>query len=156
LISKKLAARRKMDVFSTDDIIIAREKRPITKIFEASGEAYFRKIEKEVVRDVSQKKDVIIDCGGGVVLDPENIAVLKTNGIVFYLSATPKEIHARLHHETHRPLLKVDNPEARIEDLLAKREAFYAQADYTIDTNKKSPGQICEEINDIVDQERNS
>ena len=150
LISKKLAKLLKLPVVSTDDLIVEREKRSINKIFEESKEPYFRQVEKTVVKEVAQKDNCIIDCGGGVVLDSDNITVLKENGIVFYLSATPDEIFQRIAHQKHRPLLKTENPRGKIEELLEKREAFYAQADYTIDTNRKDPDAVCDEIAALI------
>ncbi len=146
LIAKKLAALLKREVIATDECIINREGRPINEIFRVSGEPYFRKVEKEVVAEVSRRTGVVIDCGGGAVLDPENIARLKENGTLFHLSATPDEIFRRVKTQKHRPLLNTENPRKKIEEMLAQRADFYAQADFMIDTNGKSPKQICEEI----------
>lgn len=146
LISEKLAAQLRRRVISTDELIVAREGRPVTEIFRNPGEAYFRKVEKDIVAEAARAENVIIDCGGGVVLDPENIAALKEKGTLFYLCATPHELYQRVKDQTHRPLLRVKDPLKRIEELMERREAFYAQADYTIDTNSKSPENICAEI----------
>ncbi len=87
LTSNKLAGALGREVYSTDQLIEKREGRGITEIFRDSGESYFRKVEKEVVKDASKENGIILDCGGGVVLDPENITHLKKNGLIFYLSA---------------------------------------------------------------------
>lgn len=137
-------------VRSTDVLIEEREKRTISEIFRDSGETYFRKIEKEVVADISKEENVIIDCGGGVVLDPENLAALKSRGMVFYLSATTDEIFHRVKNERQRPLLQTEDPLKQIEDLLAKRKSFYEQADHIIDTNERSPNDICQEILELM------
>lgn len=145
-IAQMLAVKLGKTVFSTDGMIVAQEARPITDIFRDSGEPYFRRVEKEVVASVAQKTDAIVDCGGGVVLDPENISHLKKNGSVFYLAATPEVIYSRIKDQTHRPLLHTPDPLNRIRELMDKRRAFYEQADYTIDTNDDNWPRICDEI----------
>ena len=153
LVSRHLSDRLKREVVATDDVIVEREGRPITDIFAQSGEPYFRAAEKQVVREVAARAGIVVDCGGGVVLDPENLALLKQNGIVFYLSATHEKIYQRIKDQTHRPLLNVPNPLARLEELLAKRQAFYEQADYMIDTNDNDWERVCEEIEMIMKEQ---
>jgi len=150
LIAKHLAIRLKRAVFSTDSQIVEREQRSIADIFRDSGESYFRQVEKVVVQEAAQQHDAVIDCGGGIVLDPENIRALKKTGVLFYLSATPREIYQRIKDQTHRPLLHVPDPLRRIEDLLKERACFYAQADHVIATEGQSPQKVCQEIIDIM------
>ncbi len=152
LVSQHLSDKLKRQVVSTDELIVKTEGRPITEIFAQSGEPYFRALEKKIIQEVAAKEGVIIDCGGGVVLDPENLAFLKQKGIVFYLSATHEKIYQRIKDQTHRPLLNVPDPLARLEELLAKRQAFYEQADYIIDTNDNDWQRVCEEIEMIIRQ----
>ena len=72
-VAKRLADELKMKYISTDDIIEAREKRSINDIFAEDGESYFRKVEREAVKDVSSEDGAVIAAGGGVVLDAENL-----------------------------------------------------------------------------------
>jgi shikimate kinase len=143
LLAKKL--NRKL--ISTDDIIVQKEQCPIADIFAQKGESYFRDLERSVIAQVSQEKDVVIDCGGGIVLQEENIVNLKRNGVIVYLKASVDVLHARTKNATHRPLLKVSDPKAKIEELLLQREPFYKQADYTIDTSMKTVDEV---VNDIL------
>ncbi|HQP11657.1 MAG TPA: shikimate kinase [Candidatus Omnitrophota bacterium] len=152
LLSQRLSVRLHRPVLSTDDLIVKREGRPITEIFARFGEPYLRAVEKGVVSDIAGKDGIIIDCGGGVVLDPENLAFLKQKGIVFYLSATPEKIYQRIKDQTHRPLLNVPDPLVRLEELLAKRQTFYEQADYIIDTNDNDWQRVAEEIEMIMSE----
>lgn len=135
---------------STDELIEEREGIKISEIFQKSGEATFRQIEKQIVSEVSKQGHIIIDCGGGVVLDAENLANLKSGGAVFYLSATPGEILRRIKNERHRPLLETGDPEKRIEELFSRRKSFYEQADHIIDTNERSEEDICQEILGLI------
>ena len=72
------------------------------------------------------------------MLHKENLQLLKTNGIVFYLQATPEVIYQRIKDEGHRPLLKTPDPLGCIKELYQQRLPLYNQADYTIDANDAS------------------
>lgn len=146
VVGKKLATLLKRKLVSTDVLIVEREKRPISDIFKDSGEPYFRAVEKETVAEVSKRTDLIIDCGGGVVLSRENLNNLKENGIVIYLKAGAEVILERVKHEKHRPLLNVPDPKAKINELLSIRQSYYEQAHHTIDTSTKTPEEVAREI----------
>ena len=138
MIARELGARLKVDMVSTDDIAESKENKSIHEIFKAKGEAYFRNLETEIIKEVSKKRGLVIDCGGGVVLRKENLPQLKTNGIVFYLAATPEIIYQRIKNEKHRPLLKVPDPLGCIKELYEQRLPLYNQADYIVDANDAS------------------
>jgi len=159
MVSNKLAAILKRARVSTDELIEKREGRSITEVFEQSGEQYFRRLEKEVVEEIAQKENLILDCGGGIVLEPENLASLKKNGIVFYLAASPQTLYQRIKDQTHRPLLsgpatppfvrserRDSDPQSKIKELLDQRRILYQQAHHTIDTNHRSVEEIAQEV----------
>jgi shikimate kinase len=145
-VAKLLAKDMAMKYISTDEVIEDKERRSINEIFKKSGEPYFRRVEKEVVKKVAQLNNFVIDAGGGVVLDKENIQNLKRNGSIICLSATAEVILERTKRYHHRPLLNVENPKAKIEELLRFRAPFYAQADFFIDTTGLSIEQVTQEI----------
>ena len=138
MIARELGKRLKASVVATDDLVEAKEGQAIHEIFKSKGEAYFRNLETEIIKEVSLRRGIIIDCGGGVVLVPKNLKFLKTNGIVFYLQATPLVIYQRIKNEKHRPLLKVPDPLGCIKELHQQRLPLYNQADYTVDANDAS------------------
>jgi len=138
MIARELGKRLKRQVIAIDDLIEARENLSIHDIFKAKGEVYFRDIEHKAVKEASCRENVVIDCGGGVVLRKENLQALKSNGIVFYLEATPEVIYQRIKGETHRPLLKTSDPLGCIKELFHQRLPLYNQADHTIDANDAS------------------
>ncbi len=144
--AKELAKRLKRKVISTDEVIERREGRRITDIFKTYGEKYFRQKEHDAVVELTENQGLIIDCGGGAFLNDENRALLKKTGITIYLSASPQVLHERTHHRTHRPLLNVENPLVKIEELLQARKSFYEQADHTIVTDTKTNAEVCDEI----------
>jgi len=149
-IATQVANRLTMKYVSTDSLIEKREKRTINEIFTDSGEEYFRDIESDVIREVSQAQNMVIDTGGGAVLRQDNIANFKSQGVVICLIADPEIIFERTKKYKHRPLLNVMDPKRKIRDLLAKREGFYAKADHLIDTGKLTVRQVVEEIVNMV------
>lgn len=124
----------------------------ISELFEKHSEEHFRKLEKEMINEVSGKKNYIIATGGGAFEDPENIASLKENGLTFYLKAPAGELFRRIGEVGNRPLLKKTFSVETIKDILKKREKNYMKADFVIDTNKKRAYTI---LNDIIKEYEN-
>jgi shikimate kinase len=153
LSSKELARRLKRKRVSTDELIVEREKKSIAEIFAQSGEPYFRKLEREVVLEVAAQKSLVIDCGGGVVMDPENLQALKAHGIVFFLEAAPEAIYRRIKGQKDRPLLNVDNPLVKIRTLLAERDPHYRMAHHVVDSNSDNIGKVVDDILNILSQD---
>ena len=153
VVARSLSKALKKDLICTDVLIEEKEKMSIVEIFKKLGEPYFRKLEKDAIKALSSRKDLIIDCGGGVVLDHENVKNLKQNGIVFFLAASPETIYQRIQNQKNRPLLNVENPLLKIKELLKKRAPFYSQADYAVETDKKTVKQVTREIIKIFSHE---
>ncbi|MFH1594344.1 MAG: shikimate kinase [Candidatus Omnitrophota bacterium] len=133
--ARMLSGRLNMKYISTDDLIEGRVGMSIPDIFSKKGEKYFRSVEREVIKDTSTMKNVIIDTGGGALIDPNNLKDLKAGGTVICLWATPENILERTKKYAHRPLLNVDDPLKKIRDLLAERRPFYQGADHHIHTS---------------------
>lgn len=148
-VAKELSRRLKKEYVEIDDLIEKDQKDTIENIFKNKGETYFRQVEKNITKKISQKEDLVISTGGGVVLDEENIKNLKKNGILICLEANPKVILERVKKETQRPLLKVKNPKQRIKELLEKRRPFYQKADFYIDTSNLSIQEVADKIVEI-------
>jgi len=138
MIADALSIRLKRECVSTDRLIEARDSRSISDIFKEKGEAHFRILEHEVIKQVAQRREIIIDCGGGVVINNENLKLLKTNGIVFYLQASLEVVFERIRREDHRPLLKGPDPLGTLRTLYQQRLPLYDQADHIIDANDAS------------------
>ncbi|MBI4432818.1 MAG: shikimate kinase [Candidatus Omnitrophica bacterium] len=145
-VGKILARELKRPLIDIDHRIEETEKRKIAAIFEKEGEAYFRAIEKKAVTEAAAREGIVITTGGGVVLDPDNMAALKKNGTVIALMATPETIVQRVKDSAHRPLLKGEDLPGRVNDLLEKRKAQYAQADLKMDTDGQTPHQVAVRI----------
>ena len=87
-----------------DNLIELRQKRTIADIFAKDGEAYFRSLETRVLREVAQEKKFVVGCGGGIVLKPENLMIMKRTGHVICLQASVECIIKRTEGASHRPL----------------------------------------------------
>ena len=149
-VGRLLAKKKKFNFVDLDELIEFRERRRIVDIFAKEGEPYFRKVEKKALKEVAGQKKFVVACGGGVVLDKENIQAMKKSGILVCLTAAPKEILKRVSANTQRPLLNVKDPARRIEVLLKMRAPYYMQADKTIDTTGLSIKDVVEKISRIA------
>jgi len=150
VIAKALSKKLNLKYVSTDDLIEKKENASIPDIFAKKGEKYFRKVEKDTVKEVSSTEGVVIDAGGGVIIDPENVESLKKKSILICLWADPEVILERTKRYTHRPLLNVDDPVAKINELLAFRKPFYERADYHINTSSMSIEGVIKEIEGVI------
>ncbi|EKE02576.1 MAG: Shikimate kinase [uncultured bacterium] len=130
----------------TDKLIEEDAQININEIFAQYGEAYFRELEAKIIKRVSPNSDQVISTGGGTLINPDNLKNLKDNGALFYLKASAKTLFERIKNENNRPLLKNNDPLSTLEKLLEKREEFYNQADFIINTENKQIDRIVSEI----------
>ncbi len=133
----------------TDQIIIEIAGKPIPKIFVEEGERKFRDYEIEACKRAARIPKSIISCGGGVVLNENNIEILKQSCYIILLSATPEVIYKRAISEgkENRPIIDKKDPFKEIERVLRHREPYYqSSAEIIIDTTEKSIEMIVEEI----------
>jgi shikimate kinase len=145
-VGKMLAEKLHWSYVDTDILIEQRTGLSIPAIFEQQGEPYFRDIESEVIQNVIKNNHQVISTGGGIVLREQNIIMMKSNGLVVSLTATPEVIFARTKSDDYRPLLRVENPQQRIRELLEYRAPFYAKADFTIDTSNLTPQAVVDSV----------
>lgn len=145
-VGRELSRMLNMKLVDVDTEIEKVQKMTINDMFGNFGEKYFRDAETEMIKKISREKSIIISTGGGAVLKDENMDTLRENGIIFCLTASAETILARTSRNKDRPLLKVENPMAKISELLDYRKPFYEKADIMISTENKTPLQIAEEI----------
>ena len=139
-----LARKLGIDCIDTDYLLEKEAGQSIKEIFRTHGESHFRSLEKEIIKELVKKGDVIIDVGGGAILDPENLENLKKDGILVSLLASSEEIKKRTAGDDSRPLLKSGGK--TIENLLSQRLPFYLKANICVDTDGKEPEEVAEEI----------
>lgn len=145
-VGKELSRLLDIKLLDVDTEIEKSENMSINEIFGRFGEQRFREIETETIKMLSRNSNVIISTGGGAVLRQENMDALRKNGIIICLTATAETILERTDNNSDRPLLKVQDPLEKINELLRFRKPYYEKADVVIDTEGKNPLQISEEI----------
>ena len=149
-IGRNIAETLGRQFIDSDDYIENKLNIRIPQIFEKYGEASFREIEKQAIRELSSLSEAVISTGGGVVLDSENIKALKSTGYVFYIEITPEIVLLRLKGDTSRPLLMTDDKQKAVNDLMKKRSPLYnSAADFKVD-GSLSPECISKQIISIL------
>lgn len=148
-VGRRAARRLGRRLVDMDTLIEQREGRPIPEIFREAGEPHFRALERALVVELAAERGLVISTGGGVVVNPDNIADFSRTGVVVCLAATPETILARVGHDTHRPLLQAPDRMARIADLLEKRRPLYEAIPDRIDTTGLSADAVADRVLDI-------
>lgn len=118
-----------------DTVIEERAGKKISAIFAEEGEAHFRSLERALVQELSAQDNLVIATGGGVVLNPDNVADFQRTGLVVCLHADPEIILKRVAKDAHRPLLEQPDKAEAVRTLLANRQALYQSLPNGIDTN---------------------
>lgn len=124
-VGRHLARQLGLRFVDSDTEIERRIGMPIKDYFALHGEEAFRDQEQAVIDELSAQPDLLLATGGGAVLRPSNRDALHSRTHVFYLRSTPEELHRRLRHDTHRPLLQVEDPLRRLRDLYRDRDPLY-------------------------------
>ena len=123
-LSKLLAEYINYTFFDMDKVIESRENKTINKIFEESGEEYFREVESNVLEELSNIKNAVISTGGGTVLKDKNRTLMRVRGIVIFIDR-PAELIVNNINVSERPLLVQDKN--KLIELSKKREALYRE-----------------------------
>ena len=119
----------------------------ISDIFEKYGEEYFRDLETELIRTLSEEKPAVISCGGGAVLRKENVEMMRKAGTIVLLTASPETVLKRVWGDNSRPNLKGRMTIEGIQELMDKRRRVYEEAaELVIETDEKKPEGIADEI----------
>lgn len=147
-LGKKISYRKKIALLDTDRMIEQKQRKTVSEIFDEDGEAAFRMMETECLKEIRGYSDrYVISVGGGLPLKEENRKLLKELGCVFYLRARPDTIYGRLKNDTTRPLLRGDNPADKIREMIEARDPLYREAaDVIVDVDEKGYEKIIGEI----------
>lgn len=150
-IGEALAKRlgKEYSFVETDELIIQAAGKSIPEIFKEDGEISFREFEIAACKKASEMDNVVISCGGGVVLNKINIDYLKRSSHIVLLAASAEEIYKRAmkNGAETRPVIDKEDPKAEIQSVLTFREPFYnAAAEIKIETSGKSIDALVDEI----------
>lgn len=154
-LAKLLAERLGWDWIDADVEVERAAGKSIAAIFAEDGEPAFRELEARVTADLCRQPRLVLAAGGGAVLRPETREAMRAAGAVVWLKASAETIHARMTGDAttadRRPNLTNQGGLAEIVDLLNRREAIYREtADLELDTDRKNPEQLANEILDRI------
>ncbi len=127
-VGRQLARRLGLPFIDSDHVIEQRIGGSIRGFFDREGEAAFRDIEEDVIRELTDGAPArVLATGGGAVIRPANRARLRERGTVVYLNASPEEIFRHIKHDQARPLLQVAAPLDRLRELQQERDPLYRE-----------------------------
>ena len=152
-VGRNLARKLHRRFVDLDALIEKTEGRNVRDIFAEKGESYFRRLEKQALEQILSQQSQIIATGGGIILDEDNLTLLRQKSLLIGLTASTDVLVSRVGKNSKRPLLKGVDVRARIEELLQQRQSRYAEADVIIDTSGLTINQVVEKILKVVGSE---
>ena len=143
-IGQLLSKKTGLSFIDLDNEIVKIEGLSLNKVFTLKGEKYFREIEAKTLKTV---KSSICSCGGGIILNQNNIDFIKHHGISIFLNAEIKELSKRLVNSKDRPILKNKIKKLELEKIWIQRKKSYIKsADLILETEGKSKELLIHEI----------
>jgi shikimate kinase len=142
-VARALAGRLGWRAEDVDELIEARERRTVAEIFSRQGEAYFRAVERDILRLLLPLRHLVVATGGGTFMDAENRTAMNVDGLSIWLDVPFEVLLARLPADGRRPLAA---DRAQMERLFTVRQAAYAQAHLRIDAGAARPEELAELI----------
>ncbi|MGI6110269.1 MAG: shikimate kinase [Eubacteriaceae bacterium] len=137
-IGKLLARNLNAGFADTDTLIENNEGRTVMDIFAEDGEAVFRQIETNTIKELAERgpKDrvLVVATGGGLILAEENRRLMRRSGTVIWLKTPVSELVRRLQGDTARPLLQNQDLEQKLTAMLEERTQFYQDCDFSVET----------------------
>ncbi|HKJ76844.1 MAG TPA: shikimate kinase AroK [Gammaproteobacteria bacterium] len=145
-IGRQLAKATGKEFVDSDHEIENRTGASIPWIFDVEGEEGFRRREREMLAELTEREGTVIATGGGAVLSPETRKLMRKRGLVIYLRASVDQILRRTARDRNRPLLQTEDPRVRLEALMAERDPLYREvADLVMDTDERSVRSVVHE-----------
>jgi shikimate kinase len=147
-VGKLLAEKTGKAFVEVDSLIEQKAGKSVSRIFKEEGEIVFREYEIEIIKEVSRQRNLVLACGGGVVLNTINIDRLKQESVLIWLTASIPSILERLKKTGDtRPLLTGKDRENQVRSLLIFRQPFYERAaEMQVDTSDQTIEQVADNI----------
>jgi shikimate kinase len=134
-VGREIARRWGFRFIDTDTTIRHKYRKSIPDIFATFGEPFFRDQENKTLQELQASQEAVIATGGGIILQPRNHPLLRTLGVVVWLTASEETIWERVSRNRNRPLLQTSDPRTTIRNLMSTRYPLYdAVADITVET----------------------
>ena len=143
-VGKLLAKELNLKFIDVDTLIEEETGQKISDIFKQKGEKYFRELEKEKIHQLSKRQGLVVSTGGGLGADFENMNLMKKTGTVVWLKVPFDTVIERCGDDKSRPMLNMSKE--KLKNLFKEREEVYKLADFSIDTEGKTPEEILNQI----------
>lgn len=132
-VGRLVADRLGRPFYDIDDVVEQTGRASIAEIFGLEGELGFREREKRAVADVAVRPAGVVATGGGIVLDPDNVAIMRSSGRTVLLAVDPEVLSRRIGDSEDRPLL-TDGKDERLHTIALERaERYRSSADAVVD-----------------------
>lgn len=146
-IAKEISRQLGWKYISTDDLIEEGIQTTISDFVNREGWPSFRQRETAVIKKLQVVSEAVIDCGGGVVEDPQNMAYLEKNALIVWVDAALSDIVMRLQNDSNRPLLNQPDLVQDIEYNYRRREPLYRRYSHLyVNTSEENLIVICRKI----------
>ena len=147
-VGRRLASKLNQDFFDTDHEIINKTGVSIDHIFDIEGEEGFRQRESQILESLCDMNNIVLATGGGVILLEQNREVLKSAGLVVYLSSSVEQLIRRTAKSKTRPLLEnsLDRKKTIIEIVNARDKYYREVATIIVDTTGKKQNEVIDTI----------
>lgn len=137
-LGKAMAKELRMEFVDSDNVITTREGLSVAEIFEKSGEAYFRDLERQIILELTQDKDIrVIGTGGGAFMNDETRQAIQVNALSIFLRADLNVLARRVGAGRGRPLFDGKDPREVLADLMTQRYPVYEEAHLTVATHEE-------------------
>ncbi len=145
-IGRRLAEKLEIPFADADHEIELAADKTIPEIFKDHGETYFREGERRVISRLIESGPQVLSTGGGAFINEETRRSIQAHGISVWLKADLPLLMKRVMKRSDRPLLQTGDPEAVMQDLMAKRYPLYATADVTVESRDVQHTQMVNEV----------
>jgi shikimate kinase len=152
-VGRQVAKQLGFEFLDSDQEIERAQGKPVSRIFAEEGEARFRGLEREFIEHGHPAQRCVVAGGGGLVVPPGMLELLHARGVVICLHAPIETILQRTRHTNHRPLLQVEDPETRLRELYAQREAIYRRTGTMVLTDSRPLREIAGHVLRVYRQE---
>jgi shikimate kinase len=150
-VGKLLSAKLGWPFIDTDSLVVSENGMSIRNLVISRGWEAFRRLEHTALQRVCTMDRRVVATGGGIVLDVDNVKLMKKSGRIIWLRASSETIKARMLQdqasETLRPALTSTDSISEIEETLAERAPLYQRVmDFSVDTDHRGVDEICDFI----------
>jgi shikimate kinase len=145
-VGRILAKQMGWQFIDSDHEIEQSQGKVVSQIFAEDGEAKFRELERAFIENGHPANGCVVSCGGGLVVQPGMLELLRARGVVICMHAPIETIIQRTMHTTHRPLFEVENREQRIRDLYVLREPIYRRTGTMVLTDRRPIREIAAHV----------